>query len=170
MDNKAIILDVKYISPPSLLEHLGPRDLPWYSTLFAGEGARAVNAQHSLTSYSDPFLGWLNINGSSHVVRQRSPWKKGINIAKFSTTASFNEYVNQVAVITATSHTRGSVGHAPVQFKEVIASALGADEASEAWSNAVVRVAVAYREQVLRDFTCFKEWHDNNYTRTANRA
>ena len=43
-----------------------------------------------------------------------------MDLSVLNTYAEFAEFVQQIAVITATSHVRGSVGHSPVQFKEVL--------------------------------------------------
>ena len=70
---------------------------------------------------------------------------------------------------TATSHARGTAGHSPAQFKEVAAAALGSDEALEAWSARVVATAASYRQQVLLDFHCFKDWHDTNFSHSPHK-
>ena len=62
--------------------------------------------------------------------------------------ADLAELVQQIAVVTATSHTRGTVGKSPGQFKEVISAALGPSFARATWGMATVRIAAAYREQV----------------------
>ena len=63
-----IILDVKFTPQPAIREVLLPQDRGWYGTLFRNEGARAIEAQRRLTSYTDPFLGWVTIFGQVHVV------------------------------------------------------------------------------------------------------
>ena len=125
--------------------------------VFVNEGARCVEAQRRLTSYTDPFAGYTTIRGGVHVVRQRSPWKASLEFDGLDK-ANFVATVRQVAIVTATSHVRGSVGKAPVQFKEVIGAALSSVEARAQWGAAVARTAAAYREQVLLDFECFSNW------------
>ena len=107
--------------------------------------------------YTDPYAGWVNISGVVHVVRQRSPWKKGYDVNKLAQ-PDFRAFVEQVAIITATSHTRGSVGAAPVRFKDVIARAFADGAAVERWGEYIALIAAAYREQVLLDFGCFRKW------------
>ena len=77
------------------------------------------------------------------------------------------EFVSQIAVVTATSHARGSYGKSPGQFKEVIAAVLGRYPAHKAWGASVARVAAEYREQVLIDFECFRKFVETNYSASA---
>ena len=79
----------------------------------------------------------------------------------------FFGYVQQVAIVTATSHVRGGVGKAPVQFKEVITSVLGPKPARAAWGTSVAHTARNYRQQVLEDFKCFRKWVRSNFTDTS---
>ena len=60
--------------------------------------------------------------------------------------------------MTATSHTRGSVGRSPAQFKEVIGALLGDATARDAWAQRVAETAARYRAQVLLDYDCFRGW------------
>ena len=114
--------------------------------------------------YTDPFAGWVLIGGKAHVVRQLSPWKKGFPFDSLRTYDDLAEFVSQIAVITATSHARGTYAKSPAQFKEVIAAVLGRYPAHKTWGASVAQVAEAYREQVLIDFKCFKEFVNRNYT------
>jgi uncharacterized protein (DUF2252 family) len=160
-----VILDVKYTPAPAMRTVLSELDIGWYENLFYNDGQRAVDAQRALTSYTDPFAGWTEIDGKVHTVRQRSPWKAEFDLGQLKDTADVYAFVRQVAVVTATSHARGSVGKAPVQFKEVIASALGTLNARALWGAATARTAASYREQVLLDFECFKDWVVTNFSR-----
>ena len=77
-------------------------------------------------------------------------------------------FVRQTAVVTATSHARGTVGHSPAAFKEVVASLLGAREARDAWGANVATIAAGYRQQLALDFECFREWVLAMYPDNAN--
>lgn len=160
-----VILDVKFEPRASAaVSVLNAQDLAWYRNLFLNDAMRAVEAQRRLTSYTDPFAGWVLINGKPHVVRQLSPWKKGFPLETLTTYDELAEFVAQIAVVTATSHARGTYAKSPAQFKEVIAAVLGRYPAHKAWGASVARVATAYREQVLADFGCFKDFVRRNYT------
>ena len=71
------IIDDKFEPRPAVSNVLSRFDAAWYAAQVAtpNEAARAVHAQRQLTSYTDPFTGWIEIDGAPYVVRQRSPWK-----------------------------------------------------------------------------------------------
>jgi len=61
-DYVPVILDVKCApesAVSSILEELGPDEQAWYDTLFQNEADRAAKAQTRLTSYTDPYVGYL---------------------------------------------------------------------------------------------------------------
>ena len=70
---------------------------------FANDAARAVEAQRHLTSYVDPFTGWITLDGQAFVVRQRSPWKSSPDLDELKEPAEFITFMEQVAIATATS-------------------------------------------------------------------
>jgi len=174
---QSVILDVKFEPSPAVEDVLSDDDKAWYRELFANPAARAVQAQRRLTSYTDPFTGWIVLDddddddddddGSSRsfVVRQRSPWKASFpNLDRLTDPNDFLEFVEHVARITATSHARGTVGKSPAQFKHVLASVLGRHWADrQTWGKAVVQVAKDYRQQVLLDYDCFKRHVEQVY-------
>lgn len=163
----SVILDVKFEPRPAVTSVLGRFDEAWYGAQvapFSNEAARAVHAQRQLTSYTDPFTGWIKLNGAAYVVRQRSPWKAGFDLASLLTYTDLAELVQQLAAVTATSHARGTAGNAPAQFKEVVSAALGTPFARATWGVSVASIAAAYREQVLLDFGCFTDYVKSNFS------
>lgn len=156
-----IILDVKFEPQPAVSRAIGDADQSWYHTIFANEAMRAVEAQRRLTSYTDPYTGWVVLDGKAYTVRQRSPYKESLDLDSLTTYAELAEYVEQIAMITATSHTRGTVGKPPGTFKEVIAAAFGSTYARATWGVSVAKIAAAYREQVLLDYQCFREYAES---------
>ena len=159
----AIILDVKFEPTPAVSSVLDKDDAAWYKVMFQNEAARAVEAQRRLTSYVDPFTGWVLVDDEALVVRQRSPWKDSPDLDALTDPKDFNEFMTQVAVATATSHVRGTVAKSPGQFKQVIASVLGNKSTLKRWGNAVALVAENYHNQVELDYECFKEYVQLNY-------
>ena len=154
-------------NPNQVTNVLSRFDEAWYGAQvapFSNEAARAVHAQRQLTSYTDPFTGWIKLNGAAYVVRQRSPWKAGFDLASLLTYADLAEFVQQLAAVTATSHARGTAGNAPAQFKEVVSAALGTPFARATWGVSVASIAAAYREQVLLDFGCFTDYVKSNFS------
>ena len=163
----SVILDVKFEPRPAVTNVLNRFDEAWYGAQvapFSNEAARAVHAQRQLTSYTDPFTGWIKLNGAAYVVRQRSPWKAGFDLASLLTYTDLAELVQQLAAVTATSHARGTAGNAPAQFKEVVSAALGTPFARATWGVSVASIAAAYREQVLLDFGCFTDYVKSNFS------
>lgn len=109
LDGTAVILDVKYEPTPALQAVLTDDQRAWYDVLFANDAQRAVEAQRRLTSYVDPFTGWIVLDGKAFVVRQRSPWKASPDLGLLTDPDDFIDFMEQVAIATATSHARGTV-------------------------------------------------------------
>jgi len=106
----SVILDVKF-EPISAVSRILDKDDPetkaWYDQMFRNEADRAAAAQRALTSYTDPFVGYMVIDGDSYIVRQRSPYKSSIDLGTLTNHRAFTEFVEQIAVVTATAHVRG---------------------------------------------------------------
>jgi uncharacterized protein (DUF2252 family) len=167
-DGSAVIFDVKLEPNGSVRQVLTEDEKAWYDVLFPNAAARAVEAQRRLTSYTDPYLGWLMLEDDKGVehpfyVRQRSPWKHEFDIDTLTDPDDFSDFVKQIATATATSHTRGSEAKAPGAFKDVIKSILGHKFNRQHWGDAVANLAFAYREQVLFDFQCFQGYVEDYY-------
>lgn len=165
-----VILDVKFEPEAAASYALQRADRAWYRKLFRNEAMRAVEGQTRLTSYTDPFCGVATIFGQHYVVRQRSAYKASIDLDTMRSYSEFAEYVQEIAVITATSHTRGTYGKSPGEFKEVIAAVFGQTYARTTWGISVAKVAASYREQVLLDYNCFAEFVSSNMTKWASEA
>lgn len=163
-DDRNIILDVKYEPPGGVSLVLSKEDRAWYNVLFRNEAARAIEAQRRLTSYVDPYTGWVQINGNAFVVRQRSPWKSSPNLDKIDKYHDFKTFAKMVATVTATSHTRGTQAKAPGEFKHVIMSIFGKSKKSrKIWDKAVRKIADAYAQQVHLDYKCFRRHVEQEY-------
>jgi hypothetical protein len=96
-------------------------------------------------------------------VRQRSPWKDGFDLDDLTDHKDFTEFMSQVAIATATSHVRGTVGKTPGQFKNVIKALMDKKWQRDAWGDRVFHLASAYHEQVLLDYKCFHAFVTTNY-------
>ena len=162
-DGNAVILDVKYEPPGAVTRILSESDAAWYDIMFINDAHRAVEAQRRLTSYVDPFTGWVVMDDKPFVVRQRSPWKGSFDLDTLKEGDDFINFMEQVAVATATSHARGTLSKSPGQFKHVISAVLQHWADREIWGNAITKVAHEYRKQVLEDFDCFKEYVKKNF-------
>lgn len=162
-DGNSVILDVKYEPSGAVNRVLSEDDAAWYGQIFDHDAQRAVEGQRRLTSYTDPFTGWVVIDGKPFVVRQRSPWKASPDLSGLTDPADYVEFMEQVATATATSHSRGTAAKSPGQFKHVIAAALGRWSDRTKWGMALAEVAKDYHDQVLLDFECFRKFVDDNY-------
>lgn len=102
----SVILDVK-LEPESavsrILDEVDPPIKAWYGDIFQSEADRAAQAQRRLTSYTDPFVGFVHIDGSDFIVRQRSPYKSTFDLGKLTDPLAFTEFMEQIATATATA-------------------------------------------------------------------
>ena len=78
-DGSAVILDVKFEPLPAVHRILDENDLAWYGAIFSNTASQVAEGQRRLTSYVDPFTGWLLLEDDKGVLqpfrfRQRSPW------------------------------------------------------------------------------------------------
>ena len=163
-DGLSVILDVKQVPTGATKGVLNEEDQAWYNNLFQNPADRAVQAQRRLTSYTDPYTGWLTIDNAVFTVRRRSPWKDGaINVDKLDEN-EFEEYVSQIAVAMATCHVRGSPAKAPADFKNVMHSVMETDANRSKWREGVQQFARAYHEQVLLDHRCFDNFVKEKYS------
>jgi uncharacterized protein (DUF2252 family) len=173
-DGSAIILDVKYQPPGAVYRVLNADDLAWYGVMFNNSAARVVTAQRRLTSYTDPYTGWIMLsdgNGSEarpFQVRQRSPWKATFNLSTLTNRRDFEEFAEQIAIVTATSHVRGSAAAPPGDFKHVIRDLLSGTHRRKKWAKTLSELAHAYREQVVLDFHCVEQYVQSNLSRDVD--
>lgn len=163
VDGTAVVLDVKFQPHSAVSRVLTPDQTAWYKVMFPNEAARVVEAQRRLTSYTDPYTGWVLLNDTEGTpqpfsVRQRSPWKDSPDLSRLTDPRDFEDFMAQIAAATATSHTRGTVAKRPGDFKHVIRALLGRKKERREWGRAVARLAHAYRAQVLLDFECFQDY------------
>jgi Uncharacterized protein conserved in bacteria (DUF2252) len=166
---------MKYEPTSAVTRILSPEDASWYQVMFPNEAARVAEAQRRLTSYTDPFTGWIvlkNLNPKDETflqdqpfsVRQRSPWKDSIDLDSLTDLDDFKEFVAQIGISTATSHVRGSVAKAPGDFKHVIGAVLGGSEHKRhEWGRLIARASHLYHDQVLLDFECFRNYVQEHY-------
>jgi uncharacterized protein (DUF2252 family) len=173
VDGTAIVLDVKYEPPGAVSRVLSLDEAAWYKQLFPHEAVRVIEAQRRLTSFTDPYTGWITLkdadgNPQSFSVRQRSPWKDSFNLDTLTDPQDFKDFMDQIAASTATSHVRGSVAKRPGDFKHVIRAILWDLKKRNEWAEAVVHVAHEYRQQVLLDFECFKDYVQHNMTGSSS--
>ena len=175
VDGTAVVLDVKFQPHSAVSRVLTPDQTAWYKVMFPNEAARVVEAQRRLTSFTDPYTGWVLLKDDQGTpqpfsVRQRSPWKDSPDLWKLTDPRDFREFMAQIAAATATSHVRGTVAKRPGDFKHVIRALLGHETERREWGRAVARLAHAYRAQVLLDFKCFQDYIDKETKNSHNKT
>lgn len=159
--SKPVILDVKYEPTSAVMEILqtkAPETKAWYDNLFNHEADRSAQGQRRLTSYTDPYVGFLIIDNKPYTVRERSPYKESFDLDTLKNQREFNEFIEQVAIATATAHTRGTVSKSPGQFKHAIKLLLAGQHKRDRWSKLVTEIAIEYSNQVQLDFECFVKY------------
>lgn len=167
-EGNAIILDVKFEPKGAVERVLSENDRAWYNNLFQHPADRVAQGQRRLTSYTDPFTGWVTIDDQVFGVRQRSPWKDSIDLDKLLDVDDFEDFVAQIAIATATSHVRGSPAMPPADFKTVIHSIMESSVNRREWGHGVEKFARAYHEQVLLDYECFANFVKEKYGNTTD--
>mmetsp|Transcript_16008 Transcript_16008/g.33844 ORF Transcript_16008/g.33844 Transcript_16008/m.33844 type:complete len:724 (-) Transcript_16008:231-2402(-) len=169
-EGTSVILDVKFepvSAVTTVLKEVDPDTKAWYDARFRHEADRTAQAQKKLTSYTDPYVGYMDLDGdpsTSYNVRQRSPYKSSFDLDTLTNHREFNEFMEQIAVDTATAHVRGTVAKSPGQFKHVIKLLLAGERNRRRWSDLVAKIAFSYRNQVLLDFECFKQYVQENFS------
>jgi len=162
-DGSEVILDVKYETTPAFAQVLTPDETAWYKVMFPNEASRVVEAQRRLTSFTDPYTGWIILNNTSYYVRQRSPYKNSPDLDKLTDPDEFTEFMQQVAVATATSHVRGSVAEpGSGDFKHAVKAYLGDNwRKRKEWMDFAITFCYIYHLQVLMDYECFDDYVTN---------
>ncbi len=119
---------------------------PIGKSLFEHQGHRVVHGQHLMQASSDIFLGWYrNFNGRDFYVRQLRDMKVSSEVETFDT-GTLTAYATACGWALARAHAKsGEV--------EMIAGYLGT---KEKFDDAMVQYAIAYADQVERDFEVFK--------------
>jgi uncharacterized protein (DUF2252 family) len=120
-------------------------EAPEGKSRFAHQGERVVEGQRLMQSASDIFLGWVDApEGYDYYVRQLRDMKISANIEAFAA-RDFGPYAVMCGWALARAHAKG--GDAAT-----IAGYLGT---GENFDDALVRYALAYADQVDRDFEAF---------------
>jgi len=119
---------------------------PVGKSLFEHQGQRVVHGQHVMQASSDIFLGWYrNVNGRDFYVRQLRDMKVSAEVENFNP-----RVLAAYATICGWALARA---HAKTGEVEMIAGYMGTQENLD---NALVQYAIAYADQVERDFKTFK--------------
>jgi hypothetical protein len=105
------------------------------------EGWRVVAAQRVLQAVSDPFLGWVTVDGRDYYLRQFRDMKGSIEVDDL-TTAQFTSYGELCGALLAR-------GHAQSRDAIVVSAYLGR---SSRFEEAIATWAHSYADQIERDY------------------
>jgi uncharacterized protein (DUF2252 family) len=105
------------------------------------EGWRVVAAQRVLQAVSDPFLGWVTVDGRDYYLRQFRDMKGSIEVDEL-TTAQFTSYGELCGALLAR-------GHAQSRDAIVVSAYLGR---SSRFEEAMATWAHSYADQIERDY------------------
>ncbi|WP_223694848.1 DUF2252 domain-containing protein [Leifsonia poae] len=114
-------------------------------TLAANHGYRVTANQRILQAVSDPFLGYVTLDGFGFYVRQFRDRNVSFEVAEM-TDETFDDYAMSCATILARAHSRSPNG----------AFVSGYIGAGTAFTDAVVDWSLAYADQSLADFEALK--------------
>ena len=155
------ILDVKQQGMPSFFQWLPcderARLRSWYDDHRAG--ARVIHAQKALLLDADKHLGSISILGRSFSIRERSPYKKSLNLARLEEFRDFKEMAHHWGTITAAAHARADkdyktdlIDH---DFESVVTNMVAGESAG--FIREINNFAFSYADQVLHDHALFLE-------------
>jgi uncharacterized protein (DUF2252 family) len=171
--DELVILDVKQQTEPSIRRTLSNNEKAWFDTLFPNAAKRVVQAEREMTSYVDPFTGWVYLSDASgemqpFSIRRRSYYKKKAEkLLDYDLDAhDFSTILRNLAQAAATAHVRGSVAKSPSSFKMVIATLFGGKDGSKnlnTWMDGLIQQASSLREQTHLDYECFLTFVNDNY-------
>jgi uncharacterized protein (DUF2252 family) len=139
-ENDPLFLQVKEEPPSAYVPYVTATTMPSH------QGQRVVEGQRALQVQSDLLLGWCSLEGRDYVVRQLSDHKGSVEPEELQG-ERLAEYSSVCAELLAKGHARS--GH-PV----AIAAYIGNSGKAE---RALVRFALAYADQVEKDFETFRK-------------
>ncbi|MFD2328427.1 choice-of-anchor I family protein [Cohnella sp. GCM10020058] len=148
-----ILMDVKQEALPVYLQSTG-MGLTEYQTQFGdNHGKRATEAYQKLTQNPDPFAGWMQIGGSSFVVRPIAVSKGDYTdmSGAFASGNDLDNYLKFSAQALALGHARATTG-----FVGSFAATLADDAAWSAFKQALMNAAETYYRQVVADYGSVK--------------
>ena len=149
-----MILDVKEQGAPAAAPYVPLSATSWAAATFPNHGARVAYAQRALLGPgSDPFLGWLEMDGAAYSVRQRSPFKKTYDTGDLLSRARIRKVCEQWGHLLARAHARADEDLAgrlvPHSVDDEVFQRVGHQRGG--FARLVVDVAVGYADQVERD-------------------
>jgi uncharacterized protein (DUF2252 family) len=149
-DGDPLFLQVKEEQPSVYAEFYKDRTAPSH------QGQRVVQGQRALQVYSDLLLGWCSIGSRDYLVRQLNDHKSGVEPEELKGDRLI-EYGRVCAELLSKGHARSSE-------PAVLAAYLGRTGKAE---KALAQFALAYAEQVEKDYETFRKAHKRHFVQDA---
>ncbi|KXZ45483.1 hypothetical protein GPECTOR_54g224 [Gonium pectorale] len=118
------ILDAKLQGRPSIYPYLTQQQQDAVYRAVANDADRAVRAYLSLIARADDHLGYLKLSAGYFSVRERSPYKKSLDLTSGVDKAVLDELAEQYGIMLANAHARSDKGNealgAPKSFEGLV--------------------------------------------------
>jgi len=155
--NDDILLDAKCQGAPSAYPYLDPDDVADFDAMFINHAERAVLGQKALLSDVDDHLGWMDLEGCSYSIRERSPYKESFPTEELDSVTRLEKLATQWGTILAAAHARADEDFrsgfgAPSIDEEVDART---DGHHAEFRKLVAGASLSYAHRVVADYECF---------------
>ncbi|AFY38129.1 Protein of unknown function DUF2252 [[Leptolyngbya] sp. PCC 7376] len=151
------ILDMKAQGKPTPYHYLGEEFQKAYNAEFENDAERHAIAYKALIRNTDDHLGWLELDGQSYSIRERSPYKEAFPLETLKKTKRFQKMAEQWGRILATCHSRGAatmLSQTAISFAKNVDKLAG--EKADEFIAQIQKVATSYAEQVNLDYKAFQ--------------
>jgi uncharacterized protein (DUF2252 family) len=114
---------------------------------FKNHGQRVVEGQKIMQSASDPFLGWVSLNGRDYYIRQLKDMKWGATFNRLPRFENASVYMRACGASLAKAHARNG-------DQAIIAGYMGK---GKTFDHAIADFAKAYHQQIVSDYKVMQE-------------
>ncbi|WP_347862322.1 DUF2252 family protein [Salimicrobium sp. PL1-032A] len=160
-----VILEVKEARTP-IPAYFFPYDEDFW-VMHEHQGERVITTQQAMHHMSDPYLGYLEVNGKDFYVRERSPYEKDLKEKHLQKAKSVRQTVGVMAKVAAKIHARADVDlehdildyHSETEIMKVLKGEKeGFIKEMQVWSK-------FYKQRVEEDYELFVEWLKEDFDR-----
>ncbi len=154
------ILDVKEQGQPSAYPALSEASQAWHDEHLSVPGERVIRAQQALRVYADDHLGWLELDGRTYSIRDRSPYKETFPTSMLDSRTRFEKLAQQWGLLAAVAHARADEDGDPDLVPRSFEAAVHAvtDGEHKAFRKQVRHVAAEMANVIEHDHRVFSEW------------
>ncbi|MDQ2720797.1 MAG: DUF2252 domain-containing protein [Bacteroidota bacterium] len=143
---KYMLIDMKQATPSSLNSYVNVPQPEWES-----EAHRMVHIQKMMQNIAPAQLSTIEFEGQSYLMQELQPTKDRINFKMIEEFENVCSVLNDMAMITASSHLRSSGRKGGCSADELIA--FGKDDH---WQSEIIDYALRYKRKVFSDWRDFK--------------